>query len=117
MSRAKTLVGMILNDFGRGFVYIGGMKRFLMTGLLGAAFVVASASTLAADKKDEKKAEYPLKKCVVSDEALDSMGKPYVMDYKGREVKLCCSSCKKDFDKNPEKYLKKLDEAGKKAKK
>ncbi len=93
------------------------MKRFLVTGLLAAAFVATSGLTLAADKKDEKKAEYPLKKCVVSDEALDSMGKPYVFDYKGREVKLCCESCKKDFNKNPDKYLKKLDEAGKKSKK
>jgi YHS domain-containing protein len=31
-------------------------------------------------------------------------------------VKLCCKSCKKDFDKDPAKYLKKLDSAENKTK-
>ena len=49
--------------------------------------------------------------CPVSGEKLDSMGKPYVFVYQGQEVKLCCSGCKKDFDKDPAKYLKKIREA------
>lgn len=45
--------------------------------------------------------------CPVSGDKLDGdMGKPYVFTYKGQEVKLCCKSCKKKFDKDPEKYLK-----------
>lgn len=43
--------------------------------------------------------------CVVSGEALDSMGKPYVFTYEGQEVQLCCMDCKKTFDKNPEEYM------------
>jgi hypothetical protein len=54
---------------------------------------------------------YPLKTCVVSGEKLGDMGKPYVFVYKDQEVKLCCSGCKKEFDKNPEKYMKKIREA------
>jgi len=62
-------------------------------------------------------AAYLLKTCEVSDEKLGEMGKPYVMKYDGREVQLCCESCKKDFKKDPAKYMKKLDEAEKTAKK
>lgn len=43
--------------------------------------------------------------CPVSGEKLGEMGKPLVFTYQCQEVKLCCSHCKKDFDKNPEKYL------------
>ena len=49
--------------------------------------------------------------CPVSGEKLDEMGKPYVFTYQGQEVKLCCSGCKKDFDKDPAKYVKKIQDA------
>jgi YHS domain-containing protein len=52
--------------------------------------------------------------CPVSGEKLDEMGKPYVFVYQGQEVKLCCSGCKKDFDKDPAQYLKKIRAADKK---
>lgn len=89
------------------------MKKYLITGLLA----LTTMGALAADKKDEKKADnkYPLDTCVVSGEKLDSMGKPYVIKYKGRDVQLCCDGCEKDFNKDPDKYLKKLDAAEKKA--
>lgn len=42
------------------------------------------------------------------------MGKPYLFDCKGQKIKLCCPSCKKDFDKARAKYLKKMaDEVAK----
>jgi YHS domain-containing protein len=82
------------------------------------AFAVSIlAAPLAGYAADEKKADvkpYKLDKCVVSDEKLGEMGKPYVMEYKGQEIKFCCKSCKKDFDKNPEKFIKKMQEAEKK---
>jgi YHS domain-containing protein len=46
--------------------------------------------------------------CPVSGEKLGEMGEPYVFVYKGQEVKFCCPACKKDFDKDPERYLKKI---------
>jgi YHS domain-containing protein len=56
-----------------------------------------------------------LKTCPVSGEKLGGdMGPPYVFSYKGQEVKLCCTSCKRDFDKNPDKYLKLIRAADKK---
>jgi len=48
---------------------------------------------------------------MVTDEKLGDMGKPYVHEYKGREIKFCCKSCLKDFNKNPEKFVKKIEEA------
>ncbi|MGA2240581.1 MAG: hypothetical protein ABSH11_00870 [Verrucomicrobiota bacterium] len=60
----------------------------------------ADTSTNAPVKPDK------LTTCPVSGEKLGEMGKPYVFVYQGQEVKLCCSGCKKDFDKDPAKYLK-----------
>lgn len=49
---------------------------------------------------------YPLKKCVVSGEALGGdLGKPVEVTYKGQTLLLCCKSCVKKFNANPEKYL------------
>ena len=53
--------------------------------------------------------------CPVSGEKLGEMGKPFVFEYKGQQVKLCCKNCKKDFDKDPAKYMKKIREADKAA--
>ncbi len=57
---------------------------------------------------------YPLTTCVVSGEALGSMGESFIHIHKesgkpDREVRLCCKSCLKKFLKNPAKYLAKLD--------
>jgi len=72
----------------------------------------------ADEKKTEKPKPYTLKKCVVSDEELEEKGdmKPYVFTHEGREIKLCCESCLKDFKKHPAKYVKKIEAAEKKAK-
>jgi YHS domain-containing protein len=58
-----------------------------------------------------------LKTCPVSGEKLGEMGKPLVFTYKDQEVKLCCKSCKKDFDKDPAKYMKLIRAADKADKK
>ena len=54
---------------------------------------------------------YPLKTCIVSGEKLGDMGEPVVFVHEGQEIKLCCKDCRKDFDKEPAKYLSKLAEA------
>ena len=79
---------------------------------LGLASLVLGAplAGLAADKLKP----YPLKTCVVSGDKLDSMGDPYVYNYKDREIKFCCKSCLKDFKKDTAKYIKKIEEAEKK---
>lgn len=78
---------------------------------LALTYVAAPLTMFAADKKEEKAKPYPLEKCIVSDEKLGEMGKPFVFTYEGQEIKLCCKSCQKDFKKDPAKYVKKLKDA------
>ena len=89
----------------------------LIAATLLSAFAAAPMTSLAADQKTEKAKPYTLKTCVVSDEKLGEMGDAYVFTYQGREIKLCCKSCLKDFKKDPAKYIKKIEEAEAKVKK
>ncbi len=52
---------------------------------------------------------YPLKTCIVSDNDLDSMGEQASFVYQGQTIKVCCKACIAKFEKNPAKYLKKLE--------
>ena len=95
------------------------MLKSLSAVVLLAGALVAPVGVRAADAPTEKPKPYTLKKCMVSGEELDEKGdmKPYVFTHGGREIKLCCESCLKDFQKNPAKYVKKIEAAEKKAKK
>ena len=55
--------------------------------------------------------DYPLKTCVVSGDALGSMGDPVAILYQGREVQFCCEGCIDDFLADPKPHLSKLDAA------
>jgi YHS domain-containing protein len=58
---------------------------------------------------------YPMTTCLVDEDSkLGSMGKPFVHVHKGVTVKFCCEGCLDDFNKEPEKYLAKLEAAKKK---
>ena len=56
----------------------------------------------------EKAKPYPLAKCLVSGNDLDSMGGPITKVYNGQEIKFCCKPCIKKFEANQAKYLAKL---------
>jgi len=74
------------------------------------------AAPLAASAADEAKPKpYPLATCIVTGEKLGEMGAPFVFTHEGQEIKLCCKGCKKGFDKDPAKHLKKLENKEKKA--
>src|SRR5436309_13474813 len=81
-----------------------------------AAPVVGFAAECKETKKDKKVKPYTLTTCPVSDEKIgaDPDMKPYVFTHGDREIKLCCKNCKKDFDKNPSKFITKIVEAEKK---
>jgi len=91
------------------------LTGYLAGCLMAAAFTLAPLTARAAEAKDAKPKPYPLDVCVVSGEKFE-MGEPFVFTYEGREVKLCCKSCKKDFDKDPKPFVAKIDEAAKKVK-
>ncbi len=60
----------------------------------------------------EQMESYPLTTCVTSGEKFGGdMGEPIEYVFANRLVRLCCKGCKKDFQKEPTKYLQKLDEA------
>lgn len=99
MKTIKTLVAAVLT---------GGLLT------IGATLNAADHQGHAGAKAAEKAKPYPLKTCVVSGEKFGGdMGDPYVFNYQGREIKLCCKSCLKDFNKEPAKYVKKLEQAEK----
>jgi len=102
------------------------MKSLLTLALLATSFVVSAADKPAEKDKghdhgapavkpaDDKKTEaaakpYPLKTCIVSDNDLDSMGEQATFVYQGQTIKVCCKACIAKFEKNPAKYLKKLE--------
>lgn len=76
--------------------------------ILCAALLLAPITALGAESKPKP---YTLEKCIVSDESLGDMGEPVVFVYKGQEIKLCCKECRNDFDKDPAKFIKKLEAA------
>lgn len=76
----------------------------------------------ATDKTDgawlaKARAEYPLTTCTVSGDKLEGdMGAPQDFIYRqegrpDRLVRFCCKDCLNDFNKNPDQYLKKIDDA------
>ena len=86
----------------------------LSVSVLAAPLAGLAEDTNAPSKPGKKLIPDKLTTCPVSGDKLGGdMGKPFVMEYKGQEVKLCCKSCKKDFAKDPEKYIKKIREADK----
>ncbi len=70
--------------------------------------------SLAADAPKKPK-PYALKTCAVTGEKLGGMGEPYTFTHEGREIKLCCKGCLKEFKKDPAKYIKKVEAAEAKA--
>ena len=92
------------------------MKKLkIITALtLAAAFLAAPLAGFAQEKKEKAK-PYPLATCIVSDEKLgaDPAMKTFVFTHAGQEIKLCCKSCQKTFNKDTAKYLKKLADAEK----
>jgi YHS domain-containing protein len=88
--------------------------KIILTILL-TTLIVAFSWTSRAD--DQKPKPYPLDTCLVCGMKFGDMGAPYVFVYHGQEIKLCDKSEKADFDKEPDKYMKKLADAAAKLKK
>ena len=95
------------------------MKMMKTLSLLTVALIALfTAGSLVSGADGQKAKPYPLNTCVVSDEKIggDPNMKPYVFTHEGREVKLCCKSCLKDFKKDTAKYMAKIEAAEKKSK-
>jgi hypothetical protein len=90
------------------------MKKSIVT--LAVVTLGLITTAVVAPAADQKAKPYPLKTCVVSDEEINDKGdmKPFAFVQDGREVKLCCKSCLKDFNKDKAKYMAKIEAAEKK---
>jgi YHS domain-containing protein len=105
---------MIRSQLFSAFLGIVASAGLLALAGCGNDHNTATSKAPAAAAADPNAKPYPLKTCAVSGEELGSMGEPYKFTYKGQEIKLCCKGCEKDFQKEPEKYLAKIQEPAKK---
>ncbi len=80
------------------------MKALLPLALL---LLVACRSTGGATEVEP----YPLDVCIVTGNALRSMGGPVVKVHEGQEFKFCCSPCVREFEADPASFAQKLAEA------
>lgn len=92
-------------------------KAKRIAAILSAIALVSLSPAARADGTNSVSATPPkpdrLTTCPVSGDKLGEMAPPCVFIYQGQEVKLCCPDCKKDFDKDPAKYLKLIRAADK----
>ena len=81
--------------------------KFIIT-----VFTVSASSLIFAAEGSKRQDVKPCRPdiCMVSGEKPGETGEPFVFVHEGQEIKLCCKSCKKKFDKDPASYLKKLAE-------
>ena len=95
------------------------LLRITALALLAGALALVQAGCANDQSRSTRAAvrPYPLNYCLVSGDKLGEMGKPIVIVYHGQEIKFCCSDCPPLFNKDPEKYMKKLAEEEAKAKK
>ncbi|MGO8761138.1 MAG: YHS domain-containing protein [Desulfobaccales bacterium] len=78
------------------------MRKFQAVILALALAAFAAGSLWAADPK-------PQTVCPVRGDKID---KSTYVDYQGKRIYFCCEGCDKDFKKDPEKYLKKMQDEG-----
>lgn len=76
------------------------VKQILLTFLVTACLL--SNSLHSAGAQNQKEVFCP----VMPGTRIDPR---FYVDYQGKQIFLCCRSCKKAFQKNPKKYLKRLE--------
>lgn len=93
------------------------MKLKIMV-LAIVAMVVCSNYALASEKHSHSEHPKTAVKvnnviCPVSGENVEDMGGGIEYEYKGKIYSLCCPSCVKVFEKDPEKYIAIIEESSK----
>ena len=84
------------------------MKNLVLAGLL--SLTLGFSAFAQEKKKDDGASKAPVnKKCPVEGGDIDE--KEFVV-YKGKKVAFCCAGCDKEFNKDPEKFMKELAAKG-----
>jgi YHS domain-containing protein len=73
------------------------------------AGLVIMGATFAAETTEKKPEVKPQTVCPVTGEAIN---KDLFADYEGKRVYFCCADCIKEFNKEPAKYVKKMEAEG-----
>ena len=82
-----------------------------MKKVLFLTLVLAAGIAFKGYAADAPLVQVPNKICPVSHEEVGKNGMaPHQVTYKGKVYNLCCSMCDKDFNKDPEKYVKMMEE-------
>jgi len=80
------------------------MKKIAVIFIVGLMFFGGLVSYTAADEKEHT----PVLQTTCPVMEGNPIDENLFVDYQGKRVYLCCSYCKGEFSKNPEKYLSKL---------
>lgn len=93
------------------------MKKAIFTGgmLMGLFLLVSPVQAQDEGASGEavesaQPTEAGNKICPVSGEEIGSMGEGFKIEYNGVIYNLCCPGCEKDFLKEPDKYIQKINE-------
>ncbi len=107
--------GMKLGSMGKPYVHEheGRTVYFCCAGCVGRFESNPEEMLTKLDREIVKhqKKTYPLEVCVVSNEKLGSHGAVVNIVHENRLVRLCCQGCLADFERTPDKFIKKLKEA------
>jgi YHS domain-containing protein len=82
------------------------MKRVALLLFALAFLFTLPASAPAADQPPSGK---PQTNCPVLNYPVN---KSLYVDYQGKRIYFCCDGCQKDFMKNPDAYIKKMEDQG-----
>jgi hypothetical protein len=82
-------------------------KANIINIIIALAFSACANHSQPVAKPANAKA-YPLTTCIVTDNKLGSMGTPVTLYHGTQEIKVCCKSCVRKFQSQPEKYMGKL---------
>lgn len=80
-----------------------------MPGEMQPIVLLDVATTAPATAPASKAVDVNNTKCLISGEAVGSMGEGQTVEYKGKLYHFCCSDCVKTFNKDPDKYVKALE--------
>lgn len=83
------------------------MKKWIALSVLVMFTVVAVGAVSMAAEKSSKGTPQTI--CPVMG---GKINKDIYADYQGERIYFCCESCKQEFEKNPDKYIKKLNDEG-----
>ncbi|HEX3018972.1 MAG TPA: hypothetical protein VHP36_01660 [Chitinispirillaceae bacterium] len=70
---------------------------------------VTDTAKAVVKKEVSKNAMTPQRACPVMGGKVD---KSLFVDYEGKRIYVCCKQCQETFRKNPQAYIKKIEEAG-----